>query len=231
MTQPILIPSSISGAAPALLAQSEPQDDVDKTEESIDSVQASSKDQGEGFHRRGDQLVNFESSDQDLQQLDLSTAPQPGGFYSPDDIFHNAAGPADQNASIISEPLDYHGAVQVHPDIVIPSVIMVRLRKPPQKYKLLVRVLERERLQGNTRVVFSQLGSMLRAEHPSVYQRAGAHQLKDYIAMADKDGIVIVGRNDWENGNRWVALHPTYHGKPPELVPVQAAPQTGEPSA
>ncbi|PSR88888.1 hypothetical protein PHLCEN_2v5037 [Hermanssonia centrifuga] len=116
--------------------------------------------------------------------------------------------------------LAVHDSIQLNPDIVIPTVAMARLRRPPSKFKLLVRVLERERLRGNTRVVFSQLGSMLRAEHPSVYQRAGAAQLKDYIAMAEQDGVVIVGssRCDWENGNKWTALHPVFHGKPQELL-------------
>ena len=99
---------------------------------------------------------------------------------------------------------------------------MTRLRPPPSKFKSLVAVLERERVQGNTRVAFSQLGSMLRAEDPSVYKRAGAKQLRDYAAMAEEEGIVILGTSDWENGNRWTALHPTYHGKPPE-VQVQPA--------
>ena len=93
---------------------------------------------------------------------------------------------------------------------------MTRLRAPPGKFKSLVTVLERERGLGNTRVAFSQLGSMLRAEDPSAYKRAGAKQLRDFAAMAEDEGVVILGTSDWDNGNRWTALHPTYHGKPPE---------------
>lgn len=100
--------------------------------------------------------------------------------------------------------------------VVVPTVTMTRLRPPPHKYRTLVSVLERERVQGNTRVAFSQLGSMLRAEDQNVYKRAGARQLRDYAEMAEEDGLVILGTSDWENGNRWTALHPTYHGKPPE---------------
>lgn len=115
--------------------------------------------------------------------------------------------------------------VQVRPDIVVPTMVMTRLRKPPQKFKLLVRVLERERLQGNTRVNFSQLGALLRQEHPAVYQRAGCAQLKDYVALAEEEGVVIVGKNfgeqQWDNGNKWAALHPVYHGKIPEPQPQQ----------
>lgn len=115
--------------------------------------------------------------------------------------------------------------VQVRPDVVVPTVVMTRLRKPPQKFKLLVRVLERERLTGNTRVNFSQLGALLRQEHPAVYQRAGCAQLKDYVALAEDEGVVIVGKNfgeqQWDNGNKWAALHPQYHGKIPEPQPQQ----------
>ncbi|KIP06014.1 hypothetical protein PHLGIDRAFT_24802 [Phlebiopsis gigantea 11061_1 CR5-6] len=115
--------------------------------------------------------------------------------------------------------------VQVHPDVVVPTVAMTRLRKPPQKFKLLVRVLERERLTGNTRVNFSQLGALLRQEHPAVYQRAGCAQLKDYVALAEDEGVVIIGKHigepHWDNGNKWAALHPQYHGKIPEPQPAQ----------
>ena len=100
-----------------------------------------------------------------------------------------------------------------------PTVCMTRLRPPPGKFKSLVTVLERERELGNTRVAFSQLGSMLRAEDPSAYKRAGAKQLRDFAAMAEDEGVVILGTSDWDNGNRWTALHPTYHGKPPEAMP------------
>ena len=127
------------------------------------------------------------------------------------------AGPAEEE-----EELRW---AQVRPDVVVPTVVMVRLRKPPQKFKLLVRVLERERLTGNTRVNFSQLGALLRQEHPAVYQRAGCAQLKDYVALAEEESIVIVGKNfgeqHWDNGNKWAALHPQYHGKIPEPQPQQ----------
>lgn len=112
---------------------------------------------------------------------------------------------------------------QVPADVVIPTTAMVRLKKPPPKFKLLVRVLERERLAGNTRVNFSQLGSLLRQEHPAVYQRAGCTQLKDYVALAEGECVVIVGKNfgehAWDNGNKWAALHPIYHGRIPEPQP------------
>lgn len=103
-------------------------------------------------------------------------------------------------------------------DNVVPSVTMTRLRPPPAKFKSLVKVMERERLLGNTRVAFSQLGSMLRVEDPSIYKRAGAKQLRDYATMAEQEGVLILATSDWENGNRWTSLHPTFHGKAPESL-------------
>ncbi|PSR88887.1 hypothetical protein PHLCEN_2v5036 [Hermanssonia centrifuga] len=103
-------------------------------------------------------------------------------------------------------------------DNVVPSVTMTRLRPPPAKFKSLVKVMERERLLGNTRVAFSQLGSMLRIEDPSIYKRAGAKQLRDYATMAEQEGVLILATSDWENGNRWTSLHPTFHGKAPESL-------------
>lgn len=114
--------------------------------------------------------------------------------------------------------------VLVHPDIVVPDVIMTRLRRPPHAFKALINVLERERLRGNTRVVFSQLGSLIRQEDHRAFSKAGPEvkQLKDYIAKAEQAHIVLVGScfgPNGLNGNRWTALHPFYHGRPEEQMP------------
>ncbi len=167
-----------------------------------------------------------ESLEQGSPEFTLLSSPlagaERGSISSNISVMSPLAGTERDFVPTLQDPtgLAVHDSTQLNPDIVIPTVAMARLRRPPSKFKLLVRVLERERLRGNTRVVFSQLGSMLRAEHPSVYQRAGAAQLKDYIAMAEQDGVVIVGssRCDWENGNKWTALHPVFHGKPQELL-------------
>ena len=98
----------------------------------------------------------------------------------------------------------------------VSPISMTRLRTPSSKFKSLVTILERERVLGNTRVAFSQLGSMLRAEDPAAYKRAGAKQLRDFAALAEKEGVVILGASEGDSGNRWTALHPTYHGKAPE---------------
>lgn len=121
--------------------------------------------------------------------------------------------PQDPSAGLIT--------VQVHPDIVVPEVVMTRLARPPFPFKPIVAVLERERLRGSTRVMFSQLGSLVRQEDARAYAKAGITQLKDYVARAEQAGVVIVGHcagPHGQNGNKWTALHPTYHGRSPEVV-------------
>ena len=111
----------------------------------------------------------------------------------------------------------------LNPDIVIPSVAMYHNKKPAREYKALVKVLESQRLQGSTRVVSSVLGSALLKEDENVYRRAQVSKLKDYLLLAQKAGVVILGREDLrENGNRWIALHPEYHGygRRPVVPPV-----------
>ena len=65
----------------------------------------------------------------------------------------------------------------------------------------------------------SQLGALLKREHPRVMRRAGVSKLKEYVENARRRGIVWTGwENDaaTDNGNMWVALHPAFHGKPAE---------------
>ncbi|KAI0933878.1 hypothetical protein AcV5_005902 [Taiwanofungus camphoratus] len=88
----------------------------------------------------------------------------------------------------------------------------------PPRFEPLVKVLRQQLLEGNIHVGFSQLGSLLLRESPSVYERAGVTRLKEYAALAQEAGIVLheedeEGTIDIE-GNRWVKLHPRYHKEP-----------------
>ncbi|KAI0340643.1 hypothetical protein BDW22DRAFT_1360063 [Trametopsis cervina] len=109
-------------------------------------------------------------------------------------------------------------------NIVVPTVEMTRLRRPPRIYEALVTILESERLKGNTRMPSSQVGANLREIDKHIYTKAGCTKLKEYIQKAVKDGVVLSGSLSGgllDNGNIWVALHPVYHGNAPE--PVQVA--------
>lgn len=125
-------------------------------------------------------------------------------------------------ASTTTDPLADQLANSLNPDVVVPSVAMYHNKKPAREFKALVKVMEVQRLQGSTRVVSSVLGSALLKEDESVYRRAQVSKLKDYLLLAQKAGVVILGREDLkENGNRWIALHPEYHGygRRPVVVP------------
>ncbi|KAH8108124.1 hypothetical protein BXZ70DRAFT_39146 [Cristinia sonorae] len=93
------------------------------------------------------------------------------------------------------------------------TVKMQCLRPPPEKFKTLVKVLEGRRMAGASRVITSQLGKMLNAVSSRAYKEAGCSKLKDYLAIADEEGVIFSSTDDQlENGNRWVSLHPVYHG-------------------
>jgi len=79
-------------------------------------------------------------------------------------------------------------------------------RKAPKEFEPLVKALERERREGNSTVVSSQLGMQI---NRSVYERAGTTSLSKYITLAEQAGIVKSGKHDNE-GNRWVALTEMY---------------------
>ncbi|KAI0078987.1 hypothetical protein K474DRAFT_750755 [Panus rudis PR-1116 ss-1] len=114
--------------------------------------------------------------------------------------------------------------------IITPSVIMYQTKKPSSKYKSLVKVLEAQRLQGYTRVSSSALGTLLRKECPDFLPKIGSImgggknvKLREVTDAAAKDGVVINGQDVLgDNGSRWTALHPVYHGygrkQPPPQV-------------
>ncbi|KAI0078986.1 hypothetical protein K474DRAFT_750736 [Panus rudis PR-1116 ss-1] len=98
------------------------------------------------------------------------------------------------------------------------SNTIYRLKNPPKKFEPLVRALESQRLQGVTRIASSQLGMVLK---PAEYTTGEITSLKKYTSLAEAAGVVILGA-DQGNGNRWIALHPAFHGmsrKPENALP------------
>ena len=80
----------------------------------------------------------------------------------------------------------------------------------PSEFKPLVRVLKRRLAEGVAQVESSQLGQFLSQEVPrlgSVYERAGVARLKEYIALAVEQRVVIISR-EGTDGHYYVALHP-----------------------
>lgn len=93
----------------------------------------------------------------------------------------------------------------------LPVFNMLQLRAPPSEFEVLVTVLERERIRGNTRVRYHLLGPKLKTENPLAYSK-----LREYVERAEKTGIVIVDMSGGDYREWWTALHPAYHGQPQE---------------
>jgi len=83
----------------------------------------------------------------------------------------------------------------------------------PDEFKPLVKILKRQRVEGISNLVFSQVGALLSQEMPtsSIYEKAGVTKLKEYIALAETEKIVRIktwgGLGDI-NTDLTVSLHP-----------------------
>lgn len=86
----------------------------------------------------------------------------------------------------------------------------------PPEFMPIVKVLKKQQKQGQDRLDFSMLGSLLRQECPNAYERAGVTKLKEYTNLAQEHGIVV-SEDDIHgpggiDGQRWVSLHPRLMG-------------------
>lgn len=75
----------------------------------------------------------------------------------------------------------------------------------PTVYIPLVRSLQTHISQGRSQVLRSQIGGDLK--HENVYQEAGVRKFKEYIALAESDGVVLVGGSGEYD---WLSLHPKW---------------------
>jgi hypothetical protein len=72
----------------------------------------------------------------------------------------------------------------------------------PAHFVILIKVLQAQLREGKERVLRSQIGEQI--SHKGVtYQKAGANNFSDYVAMAQRAGIVELGVSD---GKAWIAL-------------------------
>lgn len=79
-------------------------------------------------------------------------------------------------------------------------------------FRPLVKVLRQRLREGVQQVAYSELGSLLRQECPSVYEQAGVTKLKEYTCLAEEAQVVFLTENVYGpggvDGQRWVSLHP-----------------------
>lgn len=73
----------------------------------------------------------------------------------------------------------------------------------PERFKILVKQLQKLRLKGVERPLRSTVGSALLEQSQSLYQNAGFNTFKEYAAAAEKAGIVQLGGSD---GQAWISL-------------------------
>jgi hypothetical protein len=96
---------------------------------------------------------------------------------------------------ISGEPAEtWHNHQRTTPSDVLPTV-----------YIPLVRNLHTHISQGRSQVLRSRVGEDLK--HENVYQEAGVKRFKEYIALAESDGVVQMGGS---GGCAWVSLHPKW---------------------
>ncbi|KAG6821157.1 hypothetical protein H0H93_005377 [Arthromyces matolae] len=85
------------------------------------------------------------------------------------------------------------------------------LRQPkvvPPKFSLLVQRLEFHRSKGLSRPSRSDIALELASKDHMVYKRAGAERFGQYVALAEKEGIVELGGKE---AGAWIALQPGWY--------------------
>jgi hypothetical protein len=80
----------------------------------------------------------------------------------------------------------------------------------PPIFATLVQLLRHlHETEGYSQVLWSMLGMEVHIKGPSLYAKAGVSTLKEYIALAVKEGIAEVGSNKYV-GSEWIALKPAW---------------------
>ena len=71
----------------------------------------------------------------------------------------------------------------------------------------LLNVFLSHKKEGRYRLLRSQIGANLVKENDKVYQNAGVKSFKEYMSMAEKEGLVTLGGLD---GHAWVSFKPSW---------------------
>jgi hypothetical protein len=78
------------------------------------------------------------------------------------------------------------------------------------KFQLLIEILDAEHKSGQTTVLRSKVSLQLISRNTAVYREAGVGKFKEYIALAQRHGIVELGG---VGGYAWMSLHPSWHDR------------------
>ncbi|GLB35323.1 putative NYN domain containing protein [Lyophyllum shimeji] len=111
------------------------------------------------------------------------------------------------NPSTSSIPVEGEVAVRANTPAVSISGQSEPLVVPPI-FKLLVQRLQFHRSKGFPRPFRSGIALELSTQDSTLYRRAGAERFGQYVAMAEKSGIVELGGKE---GGAWIALRPEWY--------------------
>jgi hypothetical protein len=79
---------------------------------------------------------------------------------------------------------------------------------PPQ-FRILVNILEFHRSNGVLRPFRSGIAELATQKDNMVYRKAGVERFRQYVALAEKEGIVMLGGKE---GRDWIGLRPEWYG-------------------
>ncbi|KAF9466396.1 NYN domain-containing protein [Collybia nuda] len=94
-------------------------------------------------------------------------------------------------------------------DIPLTSVRSSDPKVVPAIFGLLVQRLEFHRSKGVLRPFRSGVAVELATQDNMLYRRAGTEKFGQYVALAEKAGIIVLGGKE---GGAWIALHPDWYG-------------------
>ncbi|KAI0683641.1 hypothetical protein BC835DRAFT_731267 [Cytidiella melzeri] len=83
-------------------------------------------------------------------------------------------------------------------------------RDAVRQFLQLIRILDDARLAGTPRMLRTNVAVQLKTYNQNVYTEAGVTRFKDYAALAEERGIVILGG---VMGSAWIALHSNWYGR------------------
>ncbi|KAG6884502.1 hypothetical protein C0993_010525 [Termitomyces sp. T159_Od127] len=194
---PVILPRAEISSIPMVVSKPSPSEDVIESTAGESTTCISTSETQSSIWKTPDAAGNtlplFNPLSQDLVttaiQQNLSTLETTSDVVHPD----REASPTDKgNTASVTTPL----AQQSQPKVV-----------PPQ-FTLLVRRLEYHRSKGFPRPFRSGIALELVSKDNMVYRRAGTERFGQYVALAEKAGIIELGGKE---GGAWIALRPEWY--------------------
>ncbi|OJA16616.1 hypothetical protein AZE42_10976 [Rhizopogon vesiculosus] len=148
------------------------------------------------------------------QQSSLSTS-----FSDPNITMPNVGIRSPQVTSIISDNSDNHSSGYYTPPF---ETVEDRIRRltPPQFLPLINQLLL-ARSKGTMKPTRSEIAIALFWKGNDVYQRAGVTRFREYILQAEQASLVVLGGQESQGEQSWIALHPNLFKEDTTTEPVE----------